>query len=86
MEPDLPEDVGPVVLVEWVVPVAYAWMQMEEKNEDLEHQLDSIRLKEKEKPKYLLQKLEHAVEEGANVKSLFHTRTKNCFWLFGMVT
>lgn len=64
---------------EWVIPVTYAWMKMEEKNEDLEHQLDSIRLKEKEKPKDLLQKLEHAVEEGANVKSLFHTRTKNCF-------
>jgi uncharacterized NAD-dependent epimerase/dehydratase family protein len=56
-----------------------------QKTEYLQHQLDAIQLKEKEQPEELLQKLEHAVEEGANVKSSLHTRTEECHRLFDMV-
>jgi hypothetical protein len=72
LAPELPEDpnqVAPVAIVELVVE---AWTHVADKTQDLQQQLEAIRLKEREHPKEMLEKISKVVAEGDVVHISLH--------------
>lgn len=86
LAPELPEDITLITPPQRVELIVDTWSQLDAKTNTLQQELVAIKLKEKEQPEAMMQRITQAIAEGNTVRSSLHARDEECRWLFDMIT